>query len=159
MQNTYVFETITAHGHPNVKATHRTTLEVTREDELTPRGDCIIGVGADKAAADLSPEFKEIAARDTAIIIVVLEAGGYRDIVLASGSRRLIMTDNTRIIIRRSSYVEPATIAVWANKAAGNIDRRLAGVLRKPSTILHVTLLAFDLNQIYPANKGSRSIV
>ena len=40
-------EIVIARGHPNIRATHKTTLEVTKEKELSPRGDCIIGICAD----------------------------------------------------------------------------------------------------------------
>jgi len=52
-------EVIHCRGHENVKATHRSTLEITTEDFLTPRGDCIICVSADKSLRDLSDDFKE----------------------------------------------------------------------------------------------------
>ncbi|HID73268.1 TPA: DUF371 domain-containing protein [Candidatus Micrarchaeota archaeon] len=47
-------DVVTARGHPNIRAEHETTFEVTTEPSLTPRGDCIVGVQADKAASDLS---------------------------------------------------------------------------------------------------------
>ena len=37
----------TAWGHPGIKATHRTTLMLTKDADCTARGDCIIGVRAD----------------------------------------------------------------------------------------------------------------
>ena len=37
----------TAYGHPNMRAAHKLTLEFTKDTELTPKGDCIIGVNAD----------------------------------------------------------------------------------------------------------------
>ena len=46
----FVFE---AWGHVNVRATHRSTFEVTREPSLTPRGDCIVGVSSEVGAAGL----------------------------------------------------------------------------------------------------------
>ncbi|HIP75502.1 MAG TPA: DUF371 domain-containing protein, partial [Thermococcus paralvinellae] len=41
-------EIIHCYGHENIKATHKSTLEITKEDFLTPRGDCIICIKADK---------------------------------------------------------------------------------------------------------------
>ncbi len=35
------------YGHPNIKATHVKTLEITKDDGLSERGDCIIGIKAD----------------------------------------------------------------------------------------------------------------
>ena len=53
-------EYLTAYGHPNVTATHRTTFEITKEDELSLAGSCIIAVGADKGALDLSRRFCDV---------------------------------------------------------------------------------------------------
>jgi hypothetical protein len=53
-------EKINAVGHPNVLATHEKTIEITKEDFLTPTGDCIIGINADKYTGSFRisrPEF------------------------------------------------------------------------------------------------------
>jgi len=49
-------------GHPNVRALHPTTFEVTTEPSLSPAGDCIIGVCADRGASDLNPDLKTLLA-------------------------------------------------------------------------------------------------
>ena len=36
-----------AFGHPNIQATHKTTLEFTKDEYVSLRGDCIIGIDAD----------------------------------------------------------------------------------------------------------------
>ena len=36
-----------AHGHANVLATHRNTIEITKHKELSLKGDCIIAVNSD----------------------------------------------------------------------------------------------------------------
>ena len=36
-----------AYGHPNITAKHKTTLEFTKDKELSLRGDCIVGVKSD----------------------------------------------------------------------------------------------------------------
>ncbi|RLF17024.1 MAG: DUF371 domain-containing protein, partial [Thermoprotei archaeon] len=37
-----IVEEIIAWGHPNIRALHRSTMEITKEPYVTPRGDCII---------------------------------------------------------------------------------------------------------------------
>jgi len=69
-----VIERILAKGHKNVKATHRTTLEVTKDKYLTPRGDCIIAISANKAASDLSESFKYYLKKPGSILVVVLRS-------------------------------------------------------------------------------------
>ena len=52
-------EIIFGYGHKNVQASHRTTLEFTKDTRLSKKGGCIVAVGTDKALADLCIEFKE----------------------------------------------------------------------------------------------------
>jgi len=139
-------ETIKAYGHPNIKALHKTTLEVTKEKELTPRGDCIVGVRADKAVLDLDQRFKETIRNDQAIIVVILEVDDLRDIILAHGHHSLQLSDPMRIIIRKSAYIEPATLAIKANKSARDVDRRLIDKLRRKDTLLTIKLYALTID-------------
>lgn len=45
----------TAYGHANMRAAHKLTLEFTKDTDLTPRGDCIIGIRADFRLEELRP--------------------------------------------------------------------------------------------------------
>jgi len=140
-------DVVRARGHRNVRALHRTTLEITRDDYLTPRGDCILGVSADKAAAHLSREVREVLRRPLSVLVLVLESGGVRDVVLAQGSERLSLSDERRIVVRRSSYVAGDTIGVRANKAAADIDRRLVERLRRGEELV-AYVIALDIGEV-----------
>ncbi|MEM2324735.1 MAG: DUF371 domain-containing protein, partial [Archaeoglobaceae archaeon] len=43
-----IFE-ILAFGHSNITAKHRTTFEITKDQEISKRADCVIGVKASKS--------------------------------------------------------------------------------------------------------------
>ncbi len=131
-------DVVRARGHRNVRALHRTTFEVTRDDHITPRGDCIIGVSADKAAASLSREVREALSIEDSRVVLILETPGHRDLVRARGDSRITSSDERRIIVRRSNFVEPATIAVEADKAAGQLDRGLVEELREGAPLVLV---------------------
>ena len=45
-------------GHENIRSNHQKTIEITKESNLTPRGDCIVGVNAKYSCADLPDELK-----------------------------------------------------------------------------------------------------
>ena len=45
-----VNEYIEAKGHPNISAKNKKTFEITKENWLTERGDCIVAVGANSYA-------------------------------------------------------------------------------------------------------------
>jgi len=133
-------EVIHCRGHENVKATHRSTLEITREDFLTPKGDCIICVSADKALSDLSEEFKNALRRGSRLRVVIL-AGEISDELTAHGSPELKLESPVSMVIRKSNYVDGRTLAIKANKAAKDIKRELVELLRNPETRVRVELL------------------
>ena len=67
-QENFAYECVVAKGHRNIRALHPTTFELTKDEEVTERGDCIIGVGLDKAVADLDPHFKNVIRNDLSIV-------------------------------------------------------------------------------------------
>ncbi len=135
-------ETIIAHGHENVTATHRTTFEITKETHLSRDGNCIIAVGANKSLDELSPEFKENLRKDGTRITVLIEANGVTEIVTAIGNSRLALMHPTDIIIRKSGYICNRTLAIHADKAANELSRELVNRSRNPNQKVRITLIA-----------------
>ncbi|MCW4021449.1 MAG: DUF371 domain-containing protein [Candidatus Bathyarchaeota archaeon] len=133
-------EIIGAFGHELVRSTHGTTFEVTKDETLTTRGDCIIGVKANKGAADLSEDYKILARRADADIIVTIEADGIVETVRAKGDPRLTFTNPEDIVVRKSSYICERTVAVKADKAAADLSRELIKKLKNPNHKVTVTL-------------------
>jgi hypothetical protein len=133
-------ETIIARGHENIRATHRTTFEITKESTLSKRGDCIIAVSANKALADLNPQFKENLRKEDAAITILIDAGGVAELVSASGSSQLILTHPTDIVVRKSEYVCSRTLAIRADKAACDLSRKLVEKLRNTTREVKITI-------------------
>ena len=133
-------EIINAFGHELVFSTHRTTFEITEDRNLTRRGDCIIGVKANKAAVDLSEDYRILARRADADITVTIEADGIVETVRAKGDPGLTFTDPEDIVVRKSSYICGRTVAVKADKAAGDLSRELIKKLKNPDQEVTVTL-------------------
>ncbi|HJJ72732.1 MAG TPA: DUF371 domain-containing protein, partial [Methanocorpusculum sp.] len=106
-------EVIHCRGHENVLGLHKSTFEITKETELSPQGDCIIGVSADKGAADLSHEFRELMAKDGARLTAVFSAGGVEVTVTSDGGSGISLTHPTDLVWRRSSFVCPRTIGIY----------------------------------------------
>ena len=94
-------ETIICYGHKNVKATHRSTLEITKEDYLTPRGDCIICVKANKGLKELSDEIKE-ALKSGKKVKIRITADDIVDELEAVGDERLTFENEISMVIRLS---------------------------------------------------------
>jgi len=135
-------EAIVGYGHKNIQATHKTTLEFTKDTHLSKKGDCIVTVAADKALADLSAEFKENLRKSHAKLIVLIEADGIIEQVNAQGSPQLTLSHPTDMVIRKSDYVCNRTLAVHADKAAQDLSRELVEKLRNPQQKVKITLIA-----------------
>jgi hypothetical protein len=129
-------------GHPNIRALHPTTLAFTTDEEVTTRGDCFVAVGMERALPALDPGLRA-ALRAGAVLTVTIEAGGLSDTVRAVGCEALTLGDPTDMVVRRSGWVCPRTLAVAANKAARDLDRGLVARLREGGPV-RVTLECAD---------------
>jgi|YelNatPaOPRAMG01_1025707.scaffolds.fasta_scaffold23867_3 hypothetical protein len=116
-------------GHHNVKATNTMTLEVTKDEFLTPRGDCIIGVMSDMGCGDLPHEAKGYLMKDGARVRLVVEVGGESFIFHAYGSSSLTLTHASSMVIRRSAYTCPRTLAIRSTAAACDLPRSIVAKL------------------------------
>jgi len=116
------------------------TLEITKENHLTKRGDCIIALEANKAAKDLSPEFKQLAQNEEAKITITIEADGEVEVVNAYGNPQLSFTHQTDLVVRKSDYTCNRTLAVHADKAAKDLPKTLVKKLQDPKQRVKVTL-------------------
>ncbi|MBO8174907.1 MAG: DUF371 domain-containing protein [Thermococcus sp.] len=136
-------EVIHCYGHENVKATHKSTLEITKEDFLTPRGDCIICIKADKGLKELNEEFKRALKSGKKVRIRII-VDDLVDEIIASGDERLTFENDVSMVIRKSTYVDGRTLAIKANKAAKDIDRRIIEKLKNPNQKAVIELIIDD---------------
>ncbi|MCD6492968.1 MAG: DUF371 domain-containing protein [Archaeoglobaceae archaeon] len=130
-------ETVEAWGHPNITALHKTTFEVTKDSELSKRGDCIIGVRANKAIRDLNENLKEMLKLGyKAKIILELPDYGIKDEIVGLGNEKMSFKHKKDIVVRKSNYVCDRTLLIKATKSAFEIDREMIKLLKDPSTRL-----------------------
>ena len=127
-------ETVRARGHENVTARHASTFEVTSEDFLTPAGDCILGIDADRVPADFDPAFvdacRDSSATITATLAVDDGAGTvHTETITGRGHPELTFDDETSLVGRTSGYVDGRTVMVGCDGAAGDLDRDLVDAL------------------------------
>lgn len=141
MSASEIREVIFSYGHENIQATHKTTLEFTKNQYLSKKGDCIVAVATDKALADLTAEFKEKLRKPHAKLTITIEADGITEQVNARGSPQLILTHLTDMVIRKSDYVCSRTLAVHADKAAQELSRDLVEKLKNPEQKVEITLV------------------
>lgn len=130
---------ILAKGHENVTSRHKSTFEITKDQYLTPSGDCIVGVDMDKTMLDFPQELKDqIADSNTKIIVELKTENGYDEIV-GYGHEDLSLTHPTDIVIRKSDFTCPRTLMVNSDKAAHDLDTNLIEDL-KNEKIMEVTI-------------------
>ncbi|MEF8780007.1 MAG: DUF371 domain-containing protein [Haloferacaceae archaeon] len=136
-------ETVRARGHENVRGEHGSTFEVTSDDWLTPAGDCILAVEADRTPADFGEAFVAACKRRDATITARLEVepgtregngmaeGGEPlvETVVGRGDPALTFGSDRSLVGRTSDYVDDRTVLVEADRAAVDFDRELVAAL------------------------------
>ena len=122
-------ETIHARGHEHVQSAHASTFEVTSDDWLTPAGDCILAIEADRTPADFADAFVAAAQSHDAHITATLSTDGHSHTITGRGHPDLTFAGDRSAVGRTSDYVDDRTIMVGADGAAADIDRDLVDAL------------------------------
>ena len=126
-------------GHRNVTSLHKSTFEVTKDVEIGPTADCIIGTDMDKSMLNFPQEFKDKIANSNTKITVILDTENGHDEIVGSGHEDLSLTHPTDIVCRTSDYTCSRTLMINADKAAKDLDENLIEDL-KNEKIMDVTI-------------------
>jgi len=137
----YVFHCF---GHENIRAKHPKTIEFTKDAHLTPRGDCIIGVGAD---FDLH-SVKRLRGR----IRITLEVNGLQDTFWASVNPDF--EDDHEMVFRKSGFRSKRTLGVKLSKGANGLNRDIVRLMRDPKTKMKVILECVGKGKKRPGDGG-----
>jgi len=121
-------------GHENIRSNHQRTIEITKESHLTPSGDCIIGVNASASCADLPPLLKKKLQNPNSKVTFSIKVGKHEFNVEGRGHENLILTHLEDIVIRKSDFVCPRTLAVKCDKSSDLIPREMILLLQNPKT-------------------------
>jgi hypothetical protein len=135
-------EVVRAVGHENITAEHASTVELTTDDWLTPAGDCIVGVEADRTPRDFSAAFREACQEADATITATFAVGEPGDEavdiddpahvaeIVGRGDPDLTLLDDRSMVGRTSDYTDDErTIFVGGDGAAADLDRDLVAAL------------------------------
>ena len=125
-----------AYGHPNVIATHKTTLEFTKDSELTLNGDCIVGVKADFKLDDLKEFIKKT--KNNKKITITISINKIKEKINAEINPNF--NSNHELVIRKTDFVSERTFAIRADKAAFNLDRNLIKSLKEKKNKILVVI-------------------
>ena len=126
-------------GHKNVSSLHKSTFEITKDVEIGPTADCIIGVDMDNSMLNFPEEFKRKIANSNTVIKVVLDTENGHDEITGFGHEDLTLTHPTDIVCRTSDFTCSRTLMIHADKAAKDLDHNLIEDL-KNEKIMEVTI-------------------
>ncbi|MBM3904050.1 MAG: DUF371 domain-containing protein [Thaumarchaeota archaeon] len=121
-------------GHENVRALHTRTIEITTELDLTPQGDCIVGVGADHGCVSIPEMLKEKLRRSESKITITIQVDDEEFVIEGKGHEDLRLENPHDIVIRKSSFLCPRTLAIGCDKASDDIPRKMIKKLQNPKT-------------------------
>jgi hypothetical protein len=141
-KTTMVQDEVTFYGHPNIRSRHAKTIEITKDEHLTARGDCIVGVRANKACADFDESFKRRIKSNSSIVRIEIVVGNESFLISGMGHQHLSLLNSHDIVIRKTNFVCPRTLSVLCNKASSELPRRLVNILQDQQTkgIFRITL-------------------
>jgi len=133
-------ELIFARGHKNILATNEKTFEITKDDYLSKRGDCIIAVAANKGLSDLNDGFKKILRNERAKLNIIIQVGTVTEKVIAWGHPKLTLSSSLDMVFRHSNYLCDRTFAIKANKTAIDLSRDIVAKLKDPRNKVEIKL-------------------
>jgi hypothetical protein len=125
-----VQDEVTFYGHPNVRSLHSKSIEITKDGYLTPKGDCIMGIKANKACTDLEESIRRGLKSSSAIVKIEVIVGDKSFIIKGRGDERLTMLNPQDIVIRRTNFICPRTMSVLCDKASSDMPRELVRLLQ-----------------------------
>lgn len=120
------------YGHSNIRSLHLRAIEVTKNPNLTLRGDCIIGVRANKACKDLNPTLQRLLKKEDSVIRLSIFAGNLSYRLKGSGHSKLLLLDAQDIVIRKTNFVCSRTLCINSDKASLDVPREIVRWLQDP---------------------------
>jgi hypothetical protein len=131
-----VSDTIRAKGHQNILATHKTTLQITKDDQISKRADCVVAVSADKSLRELASDVKRALRSNTAKMRLTIQAGHMSESITGFGSAALTMSDPDDMVVRKSTFTSGRTLMISADKAARDLDRSFIEKLKTSEDVI-----------------------
>ena len=121
-------------GHENVRALHTRTIEITTEPDLTLQGDCIVGVSADCGCMEIPEKMKEKLRRSESKVTITIQVDDEKFVINGRGHVDLRLENPHDIVIRKSNFLCPRTLAIGCDKASDDLPRKMIKKLQNPKT-------------------------
>ena len=127
-----IIDTIEIMGHPFIQCIHNTTIELTKDNYLTKKGTCILGIKASKACYDLNPLLKK-KIRNGEKIDVIIKVDGICDSFYGYGNKKLTLLSKKDIVFRKSDFICDRTILINCTKSSNELSRNIIKRLVNPN--------------------------
>ena len=122
------------HGHKNIRSLHPKTIEITTEPNLTLNGDCIIGVDASCGCNEIPEQMKNLMRNSKSEILFTISVKDFSFKIKGCGNENLILTNPHDVVIRKSSFTCPRTLAINCDLASDSIPRQMIKSLQNPDS-------------------------
>lgn len=119
-----ILEKIEAFGHENIRCSHSSTIEITKDTFLTAKGTCILGINATKACFDLSPKVKEKIQNGNRFNIII-KVDNLIETFYGSGHKDLTLFSKKDMVFRKSDFICDRTVLINCSKASFDLNRNL----------------------------------
>ena len=121
-------------GHKNIRSLHTKTIEITKDTKLTTSGDCIIGTNAFCGCDGIPTEIKNKLKSPKTNVLISIIVNGLSFQVHGKGHKDLKLTHSSDIVLRKSNYICPRTLAINCDKSSDQIPRKLVNLLQDSKT-------------------------
>ena len=132
-----------AYGHQNILGTHKTTLEFTKDKEVSLIGDCIIGVNADFDLDKLKDFIKKSNNKEITIAVLPFQKNKKIKETISAEINPDFNSDK-EFVIRKTDFVSERTFAINSNKAAFELKRDLIGFLKEKKSKISIVIENFE---------------
>lgn len=134
-----IIDNIHGYGHKNILCSHKTTIEITKDSDLTKNGDCILAINASKACCDLNTNLKNQIWQGKKFK-VTLKVEEISDHFYGVGSKDLRLLDKRDMVFRRSSFICNRTVLIKCSKSSKDLNRELIDKLKQSKNKLYLTI-------------------
>ena len=145
------------YGHENITAKHKTTLEFTKDHELSLEGDCIVGVKADFSLDSLknfiNKTKNQCENKRISITIKTIKKDKNNNNKIKNDDKLKKMIEekitaeinpefnsDNEIVIRKTNFLSERTFAIRADKSASELNRNLIDFLKDKTNKVMVVL-------------------
>ena len=135
-------------GHKNILSKHKTTLEFTQDENLTLKGDCILGVNANKDFSEIKNSISGLKDGNKIIVNIVSSKKDLKHQDILSGHYNDLFESNKEMVMRKSDFKDKRTLMINSSKAAIDVDRKIVRNLQKSISDATISIKKANIKNI-----------